>query len=221
MQCDHKLVVEHINEYVENQLSPELRQQVAQTISSCDECQMIYQQCVQLNQLSQQWQEQEVPQWHRTSYAVRPAAKSASWLNWGAMATSSLAILMVVFQLEIYSNESGLTISFGGSQNKQVIQKMVTSQLAEYQDKQDKVFLERLTAAFDKQDNRNQLRLANWMEKNRTERQQEIKFVMSGWQTQRYQDQTKVDQQLSYIAENQIENNQMINQLYRSNEPKK
>jgi preprotein translocase subunit SecD len=58
--------------------------------------------------------------------------------------------------------------------------------------------------------------LANWIEKNRDERQQDIKFVMTGWQSQRYEDLKNVDQRFAYLADNQIENNQAINQLIQS-----
>lgn len=216
MLCDHQLVIEHINDYVEDKLSPEIKRQMEVVFDSCPDCQATYKQCLELYQMSHAWQAQNVPEWHRTSFAVRPPVKNTSWLNWGAMATSSLAILMVVFQLEISSGNSGLMISFGGNQSEAKAVKMVEAQLANYKTEQDKVFQVKLNDALERQNDRTKLRLANWLEKNRDERQQDIKFVMTGWQSQRYEDQKSVDQQLSYIADNQIENNQVINQLVQS-----
>ncbi len=216
MLCDHQLVIEHINDYVEDKLSPEIKRQMEVVFDSCPDCQATYQQCLELYQMSHAWQSQNVPEWHRTSFAVRPPVKNTSWLNWGAVATSSLAILMVVFQLEISSGETGLMISFGGNQSEAKIASMVESQLTDYKNEQEKIFQVKLTDALEKQDNRTKLRLANWLEKSRDERQQDIKFVMTGWQSQRYEDQKSVDRQLSYIADNQIENNQVINQLIQS-----
>jgi len=216
MLCDHQLVIEHINDYVENKLSPELKQQMESVFSSCPDCSATHKKCLELYQMSFEWQSQAVPEWHRTSYAVRPPVKSSSWLNWGAMATSSLAILMVVFQLEVSSGNTGLMISFGGNQSEAKIAKMVESQLANYKVEQEKIFQVKLDNSLERQNDQTKLRLANWMEKNRDERQQDIKFVMTGWQSQRYEDQKTVDRQLSYIADNQIENNQVINQLIQS-----
>ncbi len=216
MLCDHQLVIDHVNDYVENKVSPEIKHQMESVLENCPDCQATYQQCLRMYQMSYEWQSQEVPDWHRTSYAVRPPTKNTSWLNWGAMATSSLAILMVVFQLEINSGDTGLTISFGGNQAESKIAQMVDEQLVKYKENQDVLFEAKLTAALEKQDDRTKLRLASWQEKNRDERQQDIKFVLTGWQSQRYEDQKNVDRQLSYIADNQIENNQVINQLVQS-----
>lgn len=215
MSCDHQLVIEYINDYVEARLSPEIKKQMDEIIQSCSDCQATHKQCLEMYQISHAWQPQEVPEWHRTRYAVKPPVKSSNWLNWGAMATSTLAILMVVFQLEISSNDSGLMISFGGNQTESKISQMVKSQLASYKTEQDKLFKVKLNNALEKQDTRTKLRLTNWLEKNRDERQQDIKFVMTGWQSQRYEDQTNADRRFSYIANNQIENNQVINQLIR------
>lgn len=216
MLCDHQLVVENINDYVEGTLSPTLKQQVSQQIESCADCLATYQQCKDLYHMSSNWQQQEVPEWHRTRFAVRPPVKTSNWLNWSAMASSTLAILMVVFQLEINSGDQGLMISFGGNQNETKISQMVQAQLAEYKKEQDSVFQVKLDQALDTQNVQMKLSLANWIEKNRDERQQEIKFVMRGWQSQRYEDQQNVDRQLSYMANNQIENNQVINKLIQS-----
>jgi len=217
MLCDHQLVIEHINDYVENKIkSPELKRQMEQMFEQCSDCRETHQQCVKMYQMSHDWQEQPVPEWHRTNFAVRPPVKSSLWLNLSSLATSSLAILMVIFQLEINSGVNGLTISFGGSQAESKIAEMVESQLAEYKNQQQKEFQLQMKNELEKQDTRTKLRLATWMEKSREERQQDLKFVMTGLESQRYEDRKQIDQQVAYLADNQIENNQVINQLIQS-----
>lgn len=216
MLCDHQLVVQHINDYVDNKLSQDMRKQVHQAISNCDDCHSTYQQCLEIQQMAHAWQPEPTPEWHRTKFAVRPPVKQNSWLNWGSMATSTLAILMVIFQLEINSTEAGINISFGGNQAESKIENMVATQLAAYKAEQDKIFQVKLDDALEKQDNKTKLRLATWLEKNRDERQQDIKFVMTGWQSQRYQDQLDADKRFAFFADNQIENNQAINQLIQT-----
>lgn len=216
MLCDHQLVIEHINDFIESKVSPELRSQIETSLNNCSDCQATYKQSIELYQMSHEWQSQAVPEWHRTSYAVRPPVKQNNWLNWGAMATSSLAMLMVVFQLEINTGDTGLTISFGGNQAESKLEQMVEQRLVSYKSEQQKIFNTKLDNALEQQNNRTKLRLANWIEKNRDERQQDIKFVMTGWQSQRFEDQQNADKRFSYIADNQIENNQVINQLIQS-----
>jgi len=216
MSCNHQLVIDHVNDYIENKVPADLKQQLEENFGSCADCLNTYQQCKALYQMSSDWQQQEVPEWHRTSFAVRPPVKTASWLNWSALASSTLAILMVVFQLEVSVGNSGLMISFGGNQNEAKITEMVATQLAVYKKEQNDTLQTSLSDAFQRQEDKTSLHLANWIEKNRDERQHEIKFVMRGWQSQRFEDQQKVDRQLSYIADNQIENNQVINQLIQS-----
>lgn len=216
MSCDHQFVNEHVNGYLENKTSTEINSQLEQKISHCSDCLATYQQCQELYQMANNWQPQEVPEWHRTRFAVRPPVRTSNWLNWSALASSTLAILMVVFQLEINSGDSGLMISFGGNQNEAKVTQMVAAHLAAYKEQQDNAIQLELAAAFERQEDKTSLHLASWIEKNRDERQQEIKFVMRGWQSQRFDDQQKVDRQLSYMADNQIENNQAINQLFQS-----
>ncbi len=233
MLCDHQLVIEHINDYVEdgfasdeglassnnqgkNKLSVELKQQMENMFEHCSDCRETHQQCVRMYQMSHNWQEQPVPEWHRTSFAVRPPVKSNLWLNWSSLATSSLAILLVIFQLEVNSGVNGLTISFGGSQAESKIAEMVESQLAEYKDQQQMQFQVKLKDELQKQDTRTKLRLATWTEKNREERKQDLNFVMTGLESQRYEDRKQIDRQVAYLADNQIENNQVINQLIQN-----
>jgi hypothetical protein len=219
MHCDHQLVIDHINDYIEGAdkcLSSELKQQIELSLQNCSSCQSSYQQSLALYQMSHDWQQQEVPHWHRTSYAVRPPTKHSSWVSWSALAFSSTAIIVLLLQPHIRSNERGISVSFGGSQSEIEINRIVESRLSEYKKEQNVIFLNRLSVALEEQNNQTNLRLTNWLEKNRYERQQDIKFVMTGWQSQRYQDQQLVDRQLSYIAENQIENNNIINQLINS-----
>jgi len=177
---------------------------------------MIVDRSQQLSQAAIEWQPQAVMPWHRTSYAVKPHQSANNWVSWGALVTSSMAILMVFFQLTIDFNPSGIQISFAEGHSKQQIQDLVATELLNYQQQQDKLFNQKMQQAIEKQNTLASLRLAEWLEKNRLERQQDIRFVMTGWQSQRYHDQETVDQQLSYIAENQIANNQAINQLLQT-----
>ncbi len=215
MLCDHQLVSEHLIDYIENRLSPTVHQQVESAIGRCESCQSTYHQAVQLHQTSHLWVEESVPEWHRTRYAVRPRQNAGNWLNWGALATSTLAILMVLFQVQISSNEQGVNIAFG-SQNNAQLEALVNQKLDTFKSQQSLMLDARFVAEADKGSNATKLMLAEIINKTRDERREDLNFLITGIQTQRFEDQNKVEKRLAYLAENQIENNQYINQLVQS-----
>jgi hypothetical protein len=71
----------------------------------------------------------------------------------------------------------------------------------------------RFVAQTTQQINNNKLLVADILEKSRDERRDDLSFLITGIQTQRFEDQQKVEKRLAYLAGNQIENNQFINHL--------
>lgn len=221
MHCDHKIVSEHLLDYIDagynqSKLSPAVQKQVEQALNQCDSCQSAYRQAINLHQAAHAWTEQPVPEWHRTEYAVRPRQNSLSWLNWSAMATSTLAILMVIFQVQITTHDNGFNIAFGGAANTQVTA-LVEQKLAQYKKQQALMLDARFVAENDKYIMANKIMLVDIMQQTRNERHDDLSFLITGIQTQRFEDQNKVEKRLAYLADNQIENNQYINQLMQSN----
>lgn len=214
MLCDHQIVSEHLLDYIDDKLSPTVRKQVEQAMSQCETCQSTYHQAITLHQGAHQWQEEPVPEWHRTEYAVRPRQQTSNWLNWAALATSTLAIMMVVFQVQISTNENGLQIAFGA--NNSQIDALVEERLEDYKRKQNLLLDARFVAESDKQTAANKMMMADLLEKTRDERRDDLNFIVTGIQTQRLEDQQNTQKRLSYLAENQIENAQYINQLIQS-----
>ena len=74
-------------------------------------------------------------------------------------------------------------------------------------------FESRLNEYTELQDLSNQLALNEWLDRNREERQDDLNFLMSGWETQRFQDRQRVNQQLGILASNQINSNEYLNEL--------
>ncbi len=215
MRCDHKLVSEHLIDYIDNQLSPTVKKQFEQSIDNCSDCMATYHQALQMQQAAFKWQNEPVPNWHRTEYAVRPKQSSNGWLNWGAMATSTLAILMVVFQVNIQSSETGFSVAFGGQSNAQV-EKLVNDRINQYQQSQAALLDARLASQTEKLQAANKIAMNDLLVKTRDERRDDLSFLVTGIQSQRQQDKSKINQRLTAIAENQIENNQYLNQLIQS-----
>ena len=215
MRCDHKFVTEHLLDYIEDGLAPSVKKQFEHAVDNCDSCMQTYHQALELKQAAYNWKEQSVPEWHRTEYAVRPRQSNNNWLNWASLATSTLAILMVVFQVNIQSNESGFSVAFG-NQSSPKLEALVDQRLNEYQKNQTTLLDARFAIQNEKLVNANKIAMSDLLQKTRDERRDDLSFLVTGIQNQRLQDKRQVDRQLTAIADNQLENNQYLNQLIQS-----
>lgn len=213
MSCDHKLITDNVIDYVEGTLPSYIRKQCDEVLQNCQHCQQAVQKAHEINQLARSWEDQSVPEWSHAQHAVRPPVRQQfSWPNMAAFAFSLMAVCLVVFQFEV-SVDDGLLISFGGSQSDSRIQELLTQQIQEYQTQQDLALEARLNDYTEFQDLNNQLVLTEWLDRNRYERQDDLNFLMSGWETQRFQDRQRVNQQLDILASNQIDSNEYLNDL--------
>jgi len=215
MHCDHQLVNEHLFDYIEGSLSPAVKKQVDQAIDRCENCRSVYQQAISVQQAAFKWQESEVPAWHRTEFAVRPKPKLQNWLSWTSLATSTLAILMVLFQVQFIRNTDGFSVAFGNGDGTRV-DRLVEQKLLNYQQRQVALLDARLIAESEKLATAHKLAMANLLDKTRTERREDMSFLITGIQTQRFEDLQNVDNKLTMLADNQIENNQYLNQIIQS-----
>ena len=123
-----------------------------------------------------------------------------------------MAVCLVVFQFEV-SVDDGLLISFGSSQSDAHIQELLVQQLEEFQSQQNLALETRLDDYTEFQDLNNQLVLSEWLDRNREERQNDLNFLMSSWEAQRFQDRQRVNQQLDILASNHIDSNEYLNEL--------
>lgn len=215
MSCDHKFIMENLNDYLEGKLAPELEIKCEQVLADCPHCAQSCEKARTLYAMGEQWQDVAVPQWHRTSYAVKPPVRESHWLNWAAMAASMTAVLMVVFQLEV-STRNGLTISFGGGLSERQLEQTLEQAMAAYRREQDIVLATQLADFAERQEMTNQLLLSEWSENNREERRDDLDFIMSAWENQRFQDQRQYNRRFDTLANNQIESDQFINALARN-----
>jgi 23S rRNA pseudoU1915 N3-methylase RlmH len=119
---------------------------------------------------------------------------------------------MVIFNVQLISNESGLHISFAGAPEQQQVKSIVQSETA----KLEQAFNKKLQLALNAQQASTRLMLADWLEKTRQERRDDLNFLITGIQTQRLEDQQELESRLSLIAENQLQNSQFINQFIQS-----
>lgn len=212
MSCDHQLLTDHLVDYIEGRLEQPLRRACELALVDCAVCRDAHEQALGFARLATDWEDEPVPAWNRGRFAARPVQRQPAWLHWGALGTSCLSLLLVVFQLEI-SVEDGLLISFGGSQREAQLQAQLEARWEVLQADQNARLETELAAFATAQGSANRLLLAEWMEQSRNERRQDVEFIMTAWESQRYRDLQRTDEQLGYLVRNQIESDQYLNEL--------
>ena len=215
MSCDHQFIGENLSDFLEGKLAPSLEARARDIIAGCPQCAATCDKARELYRLGDAWQDRPVPAWNRARFAVKPPQRQVYWVNWAAMAMSCLAVILVVFRLEV-STADGLTISFGGGQSERHLQEAVSAALAQYSEEQQALLTARLTEFSEDQAVANQLMFSQWSDTARRDRRDDIDFVMSAWETQRFQDQRQINRRFDTLASNQIESDQFINDLARN-----
>ena len=110
-----------LQEYFSEGLSAVARNELDRHLADCAHCNAQLESVLLAQQDLQQWQEQRVPHWDRHLELFRQEHRidrpvSRFWLSWQWLPTAaSLAMLCVLlFNVNVISNDSGFSISFAG-----------------------------------------------------------------------------------------------------------
>ncbi len=215
MSCEHSLVETHLFDYLDATLEPSLSRAVEKSIDDCPHCQELYHNALTAQQWQKQWQEQKVPDWHRTRFAVAKPKPQWNWLNGLSMATSALALVLVLFRVEFISNDTGLMVSFGGKGSQAEIKQVLNEQVSLLAQSQMSYIDNRFEEQKLQRVSENQNMLNTLLQHNRQERRQDMNTLMASWLQQRDIDQNKLNQRVDYILDNQIENNKYLTQVMK------
>ena len=129
-----------LQEYFSEDLSAVARDELDRHLSVCAHCNAELESVLLVQRDMQQWQEQSVPHWdrgrelfRREHRAERPLSRL--WLSWQWLPTAaSLAMLCaLLFNVSVVSNESGFSVSFGGSSGANID---LRAQLAQFEQAQ-------------------------------------------------------------------------------------
>ncbi len=216
MSCDHTFVERHLFDYLDSTLDPSIARAFEQAIDDCDQCHELYQGAVTMQQQANSWQQQTPPDWHRTRFAVQSRKPSRfNWLNALSLSSSALALMLVLFRVEVISNTNGFAISFGGKGTQAEIAQMVDQKISELAEQQVSYIDTRFEEQQLQRVSDNQAMVETLLAHNRSERRQDMNILMASWLKQRDIDQQKLNQRVDYVVDNQIENNQYLNQVLK------
>jgi len=216
MPCDHALVEQHLFDYLDSAVEPSVARAIEKSIDDCEHCRDLYQSAVSTQQMQARWQEQPVPDWHRTNFAVPKRSRNTwTWPNRLSLATSMLALFMVIFRVEFIAGPAGFSVSFGGKGSETQVEHLVAEKVSELAQQQVRYIDNRFTEYNLKQVDNTQQMLTAVMQHNRQERRQDLNAIMASWLEQRDIDQLKLNQRVDYLLDNQIENSQALNHVLK------
>ncbi len=216
MSCDHTLVEDHLFEYLDSTLEPSIARAIEQAIDECEHCRTLYHNAIDLQQQAKSWQQATPPDWHRTRFAVQSRQPSRfNWMQTLSLSSSALALVLVLFRVEVISNANGFAISFGGKATETQIAQMVDQKVATLAQQQASYIDTRFEEQQLQRVSDNQAMVESLLAHNRSERRQDMNILMASWLKQRDIDQQKLNQRVDYVVDNQIENNQYLNQVLK------
>lgn len=208
--CEHCIPL--LFEVVEGRISEADKRAVDTHLDDCPECSSALAHLWELEAMATRWQVQSTPRWNRRSLFFGPR----TWLPGiqVASAFASVVVMVLVLAQVQVSTANGLEIRFGDQEplatQVAALREEITREVLSQQQGQLKASVDRLTA---QQVASDQLVLQAALRATRSERKEDITnllVLLEEAQDQRYQQTTA---SLRYLAENQHEDRQDINQL--------
>ena len=120
-------IVALLPDYIDNKLSKREEQWVSESLQNSEQLRQALASLEDLHQAKTHWTDEEVPNWHRTAFMARKPKNATTWMNWFSMATSMAAILLVVFRVQIVSNNDGYQVSFGEQTDRATFKKQAAN----------------------------------------------------------------------------------------------
>jgi hypothetical protein len=214
MQYEH--IVALFPDFLDEKLNEKDKQTVIDALDGSNDLQQALLSLKELRYGEQQWTDEEIPNWNRSAYMARAKSKNVHWMNWLSLATSFAAICLVVFRVQVLSNDEGYHISFGDKAEQVAFKKYANTYLDDLQAEQV-AYLEHRFLEFENQQlQQNQLVLTSALEFNRDERKQDLNQLTSYFLQQRSSDLVNTQNQYKQILDSQLEDRKDIKSIYAS-----
>ena len=209
-------IVALLPDFLDDKLSQRQQQWVSDSLDGSEELRSALASLKDLRAAHNQWNDEDVPQWHRTAFAVRPKARTTNWMNWVSLATSMAAIFLVMFRIQVVSNVDGYQVSFGDQINKVAFKKQADIFLNNWQTEQVSYLEHRFLEFENLQLQQNQQILKTTLQYNQDQRHKDLNQLASYFVDQRTQDITQSQQQYRQLFDSQTEDRKSIETLYAS-----
>ncbi len=152
---------EHIlQQYFADDLTPLAAKEIDRHLSSCSSCKSELDQLLQVRDSLEGWQDERIPHWDRGMELYRSEhpllaeqRRSWTWWQWMPTGVSMVMLLLMLLNFSVTTDNSGITLAFGGNGSQPVI-----ANLEEFQQQQQDQ-LQAIITRFEEQQDTNNLRL--------------------------------------------------------------
>ena len=213
MQCEE--TEKYLFEFTDGGLTDLEHTAVDQHLQQCAECSRLLSEIWETASQSANWQDVSVPHWEKRSLffgAGRDQPGSWPWLNLVSVAASALVLIVVLFQVEVMSSETGFTISFAGQKNL-VSQDELQRSLSMVRQESDRAFNANVDRLTSQQVTTNQLLLRSILEASRQERREDLGTMMVLWDSERDRRNQMTEESLRFLIRNQAEDKRELRGL--------
>jgi|AP95_1055475.scaffolds.fasta_scaffold00423_18 hypothetical protein len=192
-------------DFQEGRLESSVATRVDAHLKNCSECSSLLNDIWQMNLVSSRWQDEPVRAWDRSNHLF--PSRQWQFPQIFAVAASVLALVIVITDTRVITNEDGIALKMGGSGY------VSGSTLEELQVKQDSSFNQRFLRLTAQQVASNQLVLRSVLEASRQERREDFGTLVSYWNATQALQHQQAEENLKYILARQVEDGRDIRQL--------
>ena len=203
-QCEAELFDFH-----EGNLSEAAAANIDAHLKGCEDCSALLSDIWQMNLVSSRWQDESPALSSIAPSAASLQSPARQWQlpNVVAMAASILALVMVVTDTHITTDESGIAIRFGQPGY------VTEDAMAAMSQKQSELFLSQIERVADQQVASDQLVLRTVLEASREERRDETATLVSLWSATQARQAEQTQRNFRYLLASQAEDEKDIEQL--------
>jgi hypothetical protein len=198
-------------EFSEGQLPQEQRETVDEHLKSCEACSELLQDIWEMEMKSSSWKELDVPAWDRKgSFVATP--KTFHWLQYAGALSSILILVLVLFRVELTTNDQGLHLSFGG-QDKDAYSHELEAKLKDFELRNQTYMLAAFSEMTAQQATSNQQLFGTVLESSRRERRKDLQTLMTVWNDDQQRQQQITEDSLRFVLLNQARESRNIDNL--------
>lgn len=209
MQCEQAQL--HLFEFAEGDLDSSLRSDIDQHLQICDACSDLLQGIWEMELKSTAWTDIHVPRWNRRDRFFG-SRQHFSWFQLAGALTSVLVLILVLFRVELTSNETGFQISFAG-QSDYVNSQEFDSRLRQLAS-QNQTEVDASMANFTSQQIAvNQLMLRTILDASRSERRQDLGTLMTVWNEDQRRLEESTEDSLRFLLRQQMQGRRDIGNI--------
>ena len=196
-------------DYMEGRLSEDDRTEFEELLQSDDELRSAWQALRELESAGADWHDVAVPAWSRLrGVTAGPAAGQFNVLSWLSMATSTVAIMLVLFSAQLSFSDNGFSLTFGNGGGSSMLQ--MERRLTEFERDSTDYVNQRFELMEERSRATNRRLLAAALEYSRAEREDDLRLLATSWSLARDSDRMQVEE----LQDEQFDDRMAIQQLY-------